>query len=127
MQELVDAAVGFPTVTFTPALVVVAGMWLLILVGKVSRGSRGVGHSGGNAGVLDGGEFAVAARASLVIVLTWVISLSASVMLRGSEISGPLHTLLAVIVLVGSPVFAYGATRARPVGQRGRGARTPKP
>ncbi|MGW3413127.1 hypothetical protein [Streptomyces sp. NPDC000888] len=108
MQEIADAAVGFPTVTFTAALVVLTGFWLLVLLGRARPESF---DSDVDADVLGVGGRPVAATASLVIALAWVFSLGGSVLLRHSGIADLGYALLAVAVFVGSLVLAHVVTR----------------
>ncbi|MFJ4791081.1 hypothetical protein [Streptomyces sp. NPDC088794] len=108
MQEIADTAVGFPTVTFTAALVVIAGFWLRVLLGRIQRDSFDSDVATDAPG---GYDLPVAAAASFVIALAWMFSLGGSVFLRRSEIPGLLYALLAVTVLVGSVALAYVVTR----------------
>ncbi|MEU6379306.1 hypothetical protein [Streptomyces sp. NPDC046909] len=102
MQEITDAAVGFPTVMLTVSLVVVTGFWLLVLLSRAQR--DGLVSAAG-------ADLPVAAAATLVIALAWVFSLGGSVLLLRPEISGPVYAVLAVAVLAGSMVLAYGVAR----------------
>ncbi|WP_405905283.1 hypothetical protein OG742_04035 [Streptomyces sp. NBC_00828] len=108
MREIADAAVTFPAVTFTTALLVVAGFWLLVLLGRAERDGF---DSDADTNALGMGDLPVAATASLVIALAWISSLVGSVLLHRSEVSGLLHALLAVAVFVVSLALAYAATR----------------
>ncbi|MFF0041665.1 hypothetical protein [Streptomyces mirabilis] len=108
MSEIADAAVGFPTVAFTAVLVVLAGFWMLTLLGRAEQD-----HSRAAADAVGPGVkvIPVAAAATLVIVLAWIVCLTGSVLLRRFEASGLTYALLAVLVFVASPALAYAAAR----------------
>nr|WSZ18887.1 hypothetical protein OH837_38930 [Streptomyces canus] len=116
MKQVVDAAVRFPTVTLTSALVVVLGFWLLVLLGRadvrafdadapsLTRSLRGM---------------PVAVAASAMIVSAWFVSLAGTVLMDLAHLTGPGSAaarvaLLAVCTLVAWLVTRrYAASRAR--------------
>ncbi|MEV6289416.1 hypothetical protein AB0M41_03025 [Streptomyces sp. NPDC051896] len=108
VQEIADAAVGFPTVTFTAVLVVVAGFWVRVLLTRSGRNGR---RSDTAADALGRDGVAAMAAASVVLGLSWIFSLAGSLLLRGFQVADPLHTGLAVLVLVVSLALAILATR----------------
>ncbi|MFF4567232.1 hypothetical protein [Streptomyces sp. NPDC001435] len=108
MQEIVDAVVSFPTVTFTAALVVVVGFWVFVFITRPGRDGR---HPRAATGALDREGIAATAAASLVLGLSWISSLAGSLLLRGLEVADSLHTVLAVLLLVGAVALAVLATR----------------
>ena len=100
MREIADIAVGFPTAVFTAALVVLAGLWLLVLLGTAGRDSS-----------YDAVSRPVAAAASAVVALSWFLCVAGSLALRRIELSGPWHVLAASALLVGSAALAFLVTR----------------
>ncbi|MFI9587717.1 hypothetical protein ACIHCQ_39265 [Streptomyces sp. NPDC052236] len=107
MGEFLDAAVRFPTVLFTSALVVVIGFWLLVVGGAVA-------HDGFDADVdsdaLGLGGVPVAVSASLLIALSWFGSLSGSVLLARTGMSGAALHLLGVVLLFSSLIVSWRVT-----------------
>ncbi|WP_328934984.1 MULTISPECIES: hypothetical protein [unclassified Streptomyces] len=108
MQEFTDAMTSFPAVTFTAALVVIIGYWLLVLLGASERGSLD-GEVNPDAPGPRG--LPVVAAASLVITLAWILSVAGAVLLRRSEIEGLLYAVLAVAGLIVSLALAYTVIR----------------
>ncbi|MFE5851723.1 hypothetical protein ACFQ61_00650 [Streptomyces sp. NPDC056500] len=105
MGEFLDHVFRFPTMLFTAALVVVICFWLMALVGAVGHDSFDTDLDSDALGL---GGVPVAVSASLVIALTWTLSLIGSVLLTGLSVSGGLHHLLAAVLL---PVAVLGAWR----------------
>lgn len=93
MQEIVDAVVSFPTVTFTAALVVVVGFWVFVFITRPGRDGR---HPRAATGALDREGIAATAAASLVLGLSWI--------LQPGRLSAPAR-------LGGCRLAAYGAGR----------------
>ncbi|MEU5978264.1 hypothetical protein [Streptomyces sp. NPDC047315] len=78
MDAFVAAAIGFPTLFLTAALVVVIGFWLLVLVGAVEHDGFDVDV---DAHALHLGGVPVALSASLLIAIAWFLSLASGVLL----------------------------------------------
>ncbi|MCZ0984764.1 hypothetical protein [Streptomyces diastatochromogenes] len=108
MREIAEAALRFPTVTFTAVLVLVIGFWALILLDPSTR-DRAVHRMDADPSQPFGTP--VIAAASLVITLAWILSLGGSLLLRPHETPQPWGTALAVLLLVTSLALATLATR----------------
>ena len=108
MREITEVVLGFPTVTFTAALVLVVGLWTLLLLNPPTRG-RAARRAGADSPDVHGTR--VIAAASLVIAVAWILSLAGSLLLRPHEAAPPLGTALAALVLVASLALATPATR----------------
>lgn len=108
MGEFLNAAVGFPTILFTAALVVVCAFWLLVLCGAAE-------HDGFDADVdadaLHLGSVPVSVAASLFVALGWFLSLSGAVLLDRADLSGMLPPLLSATLLLFAAFVAWWATR----------------
>ncbi|MCX5052019.1 hypothetical protein OG895_32660 [Streptomyces sp. NBC_00201] len=116
MREIADVAVGFPTAVFTAALVVLAGVWLLVLLGTAGRDSS-----------YDALSLPMAASASAVVVISWFLSAAGSLALRRLALPDPWHVPAASALLVGSSALALLVTRWATRAWRDRLARTRKP
>ncbi|MFF7984046.1 hypothetical protein ACFZDK_33865 [Streptomyces sp. NPDC007901] len=112
MSEIADIAVGFPVIVFTTVLVVVLGLWLLVLLGTAGRDSS-----------YDAVNLPVAAAASAVVALSWLLSTAGSLALRRIELAGPWYALATLAVLGASPTLAYMAIRRATRAWRERSAR----
>ncbi|WP_406000269.1 hypothetical protein [Streptomyces sp. NBC_00829] len=108
MAEFVEAAVGFPTVLFTSALVVVIGFWLLVLLGAADSDSF---DADVDTDALSLGGVPVSVSVSLVIALAWFASFTGSVLLARTGVSSALLHLLGAALLVASLIFAWRMTR----------------
>ncbi|MEU2298155.1 hypothetical protein [Streptomyces antibioticus] len=107
-QAVIDAAVRFPDVIWTSALVVALGFWLLVLLGLagardfdadapgLARSSRGV---------------PVAVLASAVIAHAWLLGLTGSVLLDRLRLTGPAEAAARVTLLALSALLALTTTR----------------
>ncbi|KAB2352199.1 hypothetical protein [Actinomadura rudentiformis] len=138
MAEFLDIVLGFPTALFTFPLLVVAGYWLLVLVGGVGAGDLGadvdtgadIGAEdtglGGPAGVLGAaglGGVPVTVVLSLLIGVGWFASLVGSVLAEGA---GDVAAVLSFAVLVIAFGVAWAGTRLlvlplRPIFRRDAG------
>ncbi|MCI3276697.1 hypothetical protein [Streptomyces cylindrosporus] len=114
MREITDAALRFPTATFTAALVLVVGFWTLILLGPSARDRR-TRRAEDPSHVR---ATPVIAEASLVIALAWILSLGGSLLLRPHEAAQPLAAVLAALLLVTSLALATLAARRVTRGRR---------
>ncbi|MER7111419.1 hypothetical protein [Streptomyces sp. NPDC000229] len=109
MGEFWQAAATFPTVSFTAALVVVAGFWLLVLVGGADTDSF---DADVDTDALSLGGVPVSVSASLLIVLSWFSSLTGSVLLARTGWPAASVHLLGVALLFASLVGSWRLTRA---------------
>ncbi|ARF77201.1 hypothetical protein B7C62_16335 [Kitasatospora albolonga] len=108
MNEFLDAALGFPAVIFGAALVVVVCFWLLVLAGAADQHSF---DSDVDSGAVGFGGVPVTVSVSLLVVVAWFGSLSGTVLLDRADAAGTTRAVLAVAVLVGSLLLAWGAVR----------------
>ncbi|MFI5763179.1 hypothetical protein [Streptomyces sp. NPDC051563] len=109
MDEFINAALGFPTVLFTAALVVVLGFWLLVLCGAADHDGFDAGASGGALGL---GGVPGTVSASLLIALAWFISLSGAVLLARTAWPGAVVHFLGTVLLFGSVYLSWRVTRS---------------
>ncbi|WP_327698948.1 hypothetical protein [Streptomyces sp. NBC_00459] len=108
MGQFVEAAARFPTVSFTSALVVALGFWLLVLLGHAR-----VRDFDADAPYLarSFGGVPVAVAVSVVIATTWLLSLTGMVLMGPAHLSG-LGGAAARVALLGlSVLVAWTATR----------------
>ncbi|MFF8957835.1 hypothetical protein [Streptomyces sp. NPDC014894] len=112
MDGFLDAALGFPTVLFTAALVVVLVFWLLVAVGAAGHDSFDADL---DSGPLSVGGVPVSVTVSLTVALGWFLSLAGCVLLAGAEGS---WRLLKVPLLPVVLLLAWWLTRiaVRPIG-----------
>ncbi|BFP53968.1 hypothetical protein ACWGBY_21450 [Streptomyces griseus] len=108
MDEFLSAALAFPAVIFGAALIVVICFWLLVLAGAAGHDSFDADLDTGPAGL---GGVPVSVSVSLLVVFSWFGSLSGTVLLRHSEHGTATRAVLAVAVLAGSLLLAWGAVR----------------
>ncbi|MET8607034.1 hypothetical protein ABZV92_26190 [Streptomyces rubiginosohelvolus] len=108
MDEFLSAAIGFPAVIFGAALVVIVCFWLLVLFGAAGHDSFDADLDTGPVGL---GGVPVAVSVSLLIVFAWFGSLTGTVLLRQSDTGSATRAVLAVAVLAGSLLLAWGAVR----------------
>ncbi|MEU6148097.1 hypothetical protein ABZ848_48155 [Streptomyces sp. NPDC047081] len=114
MREITEAALRFPTATFTAALVLVVGFWTLILLSRSApdRPTRRAEDP------TDVPAPSVIAQASLVLAFAWILSLVGSLLLRPHEAAQPLAAVLASLLLVASLALATLAARVVARGRR---------
>lgn len=108
MGELLAAALAFPAVLFTSALVVAAGYWLLVLVG-VAECDAYDGDLDTDAAGLGGVPVAVAV--SLLVLFSWLVGLAGGVLMRRTGLDGLPHAVAAVGVLVLALLVAWRMAR----------------
>jgi hypothetical protein len=96
MSGFVAAALSFPTVLFTPLLVVVVGYWLVVVAGGADP-DAGPGGEGGFLGFLGLGGVPVSIPISLIVLVAWFASL----------VGGELFAVAAWLVLIGALVVAW--------------------
>lgn len=109
MDELIAAALGFPTVLFTAALVVTVGFWLLVLCGAADHDGFDTDAGGGVLGI---GGVPVTVSASLLVAVAWFMSLSGSVFLARTGWPGALVHFLGTALLIASLLLSWRMTRA---------------
>jgi hypothetical protein len=106
--EFLDAALGFPAVLFSSALVVVVGYWLLVLVGAAEHDAFDGDIDTDAAGL---GGVPVTVAVSLLTVLSWFISLFGGLLLHRAGIDGPAYATGALGVLALALLIAWRTTR----------------
>ncbi|GAB2595936.1 hypothetical protein GCM10027168_30820 [Streptomyces capparidis] len=114
MGGFVDVALSFPTVVLSPALLVVAGFWLLVLLGGVEHDALDA-HAG--AAASGAGAVPAAVGGSVFVALSWLAGLTGSVLVARAGTSGVTHLVLASAALLLSLLVAWRLTRwvARPL------------
>jgi hypothetical protein len=110
MGAFIAAAIGFPAVVFTAALVVVVLYWLLVALGAAD--AHGHAHLHVNSRAHSGGwglgGVPVAFALSLFVAVGWLISFCASVLLVPS---GPVGVLVGAVVLIGTVYVSWQAAK----------------
>ncbi|MFE3942647.1 hypothetical protein ACFXPV_12365 [Streptomyces sp. NPDC059118] len=97
MQEFLSAATAFPAVLFGAALAVVVFFWLLVLLGAADHHSFDGDLDTGLAGI---GGVPVTVSVSVMVVVGWFTSLTGTVLLHRSGVTGLTRAALACGVLV---------------------------
>ncbi|WP_150248761.1 OB-fold-containig protein [Nocardiopsis deserti] len=118
MGMFLDTAFGFPTVLFTPLLVVVAVYWLLVSVGATgSDVLDSVDDSGEAAGLsslmsrVGLGRVPVTVALSSLVCVAWFVSMMGSIMTSLLHTtSTPLLIALGLVVLLIALVAAWAVT-----------------
>lgn len=107
MGDFVDAALSFPTAVFTFLLAAVLLYWLLVLVGTldVEIGDLDVGDGLGLGGV------PVTVTASVLVVVSWFVTLAGGVLTAVLDTGAFAHALLGTGVLVVGVVAGLFAAR----------------
>ncbi|GGR92648.1 hypothetical protein GCM10010269_34600 [Streptomyces humidus] len=108
MGQIVHAAVRFPTVTLTSALVVALGFWVLVLLGRAD-----VRAFDADAPLLTRslGGMPVAVAASVVIVSAWLVSITGMLLMDLARLTGSGGAAARVALLVLSTLVAWPVTR----------------
>lgn len=99
-MDFVGAALGFPAVVFSFALLVVIGYWVLVLLGGVDA------DTDADIDLLDGlglGGVPVTVVLSVMVAVAWFVSLAGTVLLGGA--------VLSIVVLVAALGCAWAAAR----------------
>lgn len=105
-MDFVGAALGFPAVVFSCALLVVIGYWVFVLLGAADLDVFDYDTSGiGLAGI------PVTVVASLMIAVAWFVSLAGTVLLDRVDVPGVALALLSVAVLVIAVACAWLVAR----------------
>ncbi|GAA3726455.1 hypothetical protein [Salinactinospora qingdaonensis] len=123
MREFLAAVITFPTALFTFSLLVVAGYWVLVLLGAAELDALDVdpGSAVGTEGLAAGGLASALAGAgmggvpatvalSLLIAVAWFVSLTGNVVIEGLAVSTPLLVALSIAVLLLALVCAWLCT-----------------
>ncbi|WP_326701678.1 hypothetical protein OG909_14985 [Streptomyces sp. NBC_01754] len=108
MNEFLSAALAFPAVLFGAALVVVVCFWLLVLAGAAGPDSFDTDVDADTVGF---GGVPVSVSLSLLVLVSWFVSLTGSVLVLRSGAAGTTRALLHVSVLVGALFIAWGVVR----------------
>ena len=116
MGGFIEAVLSFPTVLFTPVLLVVIGYWLLVMVGGADPESEGgSGEAGGGVLAVVGlGGVPASVVVSLLVALAWFASLALAQLLPIHGLGILLATLLVAWVVTRLAVVAL--RRALPSG-----------
>ncbi|MEV6353061.1 hypothetical protein [Streptomyces hydrogenans] len=101
MGEFVGAAVGFPALVLTTAVTAVIGFWVLVLCRAVTPDA----FDADGAALRLGGP--VAAVASVVIGVGWVLDLAGTVLLGRVGLTGAWNLLLSVVLLPGALALSW--------------------
>jgi hypothetical protein len=118
-ERIPRRCVRLPTVLFSAALLVVAGFWLLVLLGGAEHDSF---DGDADIDAIGIGGVPVTVAVSLLIAVTWFTSLTGTALLHWSDASGALHSALALGLLVVTLLIAWGVTRllVRPLAKLSR-------
>ncbi|MFJ6571248.1 hypothetical protein ACIQNU_27920 [Streptomyces sp. NPDC091292] len=109
MGTFLETVAAFPTVMFSAALAVVIGFWVLVAVGLSGTDSFDSDADLGSWGL---GGVPVTVAFSLITVLGWFTSLTATVLLAPVVPSGgALRSLVHLLVLTGALLVAWRVTR----------------
>jgi hypothetical protein len=108
MGQIVDAAVRFPTVTLTSALVVALGFWLLVLLGRADVRAF---DADAPSVIRSLGGTPVAVAASVVIVSAWLASITGTLLMDLVRLTGPGGAAARVALLVLSVLVAWPVAR----------------
>jgi hypothetical protein len=108
MQEFLSAALSFPAALFGAALVVVICFWLLVLAGAADHHSFDADLDTDLAGI---GGVPVAVSVSVMIVVAWFTSLTGTVLLQRSSVTGTPRAALACAVLAGALLISWAVVR----------------
>ncbi|SFY34118.1 hypothetical protein OH786_18130 [Streptomyces atratus] len=109
MQEFLSAATSFPAVLFGAALTVVVFFWLLVLAGAADHHSFDGDIDTDLAGI---GGVPVAVSVSVMVVVGWFASLTGTVLLHRSDVTGLTRAALACAVLAGALLLGWVVLRA---------------
>ncbi|WDZ91329.1 OB-fold-containig protein [Nocardiopsis sp. HUAS JQ3] len=118
MGMFLDTAFGFPTVLFTPLLVVVAVYWLLVSVGATGSDALDSVDDSGEAAGLNSlmsrvglGRVPVTVALSSLVCVAWFVSMMGSIMTSLLHTtSTPLLIALGLVVLLIALVAAWAVT-----------------
>lgn len=118
MNLFLGTAFGFPTVLFTPMLIVTLGYWIFVIVGAAdTEALDSVDDSGDAAGLsavmcrVGLGRVPVTVALSTLICVAWFVSMMGSIMTSLLDVSStPLLIALGSVVLLIALVAAWAVT-----------------
>ncbi|MFE2987631.1 hypothetical protein [Streptomyces sp. NPDC059262] len=108
MGEFVAAAVGFPGLLFTAALVVCCGFWMLVALGWAEADAFDADVELDAWGL---GGVPVAGAVSLMIAVAWATTVAGSTLAERVAPDGMTHAALEAVLLIGSPVLGRWVAR----------------
>lgn len=118
MGLFLSAAFGFPTVLFTPMLIVVLGYWIFVIVGAADTEMLDSVDADGDAAGLSAvfskaglGRVPVTVALTMLICVAWFVSMMGSILTTLVETtSTPLLYALGAVVLLIALVAAWAVT-----------------
>ncbi|GAA1460183.1 YqiJ family protein [Nocardiopsis exhalans] len=118
MGVFLGTAFGFPTVLFTPLLIVVLGYWIFVVVGAADTEMLDSVNADGDAAGLSAvlskaglGRVPVTVALTMLICVAWFVSMMGSILTTLIEItSTPLLYALGAVVLLIALVAAWAVT-----------------
>lgn len=108
MREFLDAALSFPAMLFSAALVVVIAFWLLVLAGAADHHSFDADLDTDLAGI---GGVPVTVSVSVMVAVGWFTALTGSVLLHRGDTTGTVRAALAFGVLAVALLVAWAVVR----------------
>ncbi|GAB3743541.1 DUF1449 domain-containing protein [Nocardiopsis nanhaiensis] len=118
MSLFLSTAFGFPTVLFTPMLIVVLGYWIFVIVGAAETEMLDSVDADGDAAGLSAvlsraglGRVPVTVALTMLICVAWFVSMMGSILASLIDTSStPLLYALGAVVLVIALVAAWAVT-----------------
>lgn len=108
MRQFIDATAQFPTLVFTSALLVTLGFWLLVLLGRTDVHAFDA-DAPSLARTLRGTPLTVAA--SVAITSAWLVSLTGTLLLGPSDLTGLGGAAARIVLLAVSALVAWLVAR----------------
>ncbi|WP_326766519.1 hypothetical protein OG978_19880 [Streptomyces sp. NBC_01591] len=108
MQEFLSAATAFPAVLFGAALAVVVFFWLLVLAGAADHHSFDGDLDADLAGI---GGVPVTVSVSVMVVVGWFTSLTGTVLMHRSGVTGLTRAAFACALLAGALLIGRAVLR----------------
>ncbi|WP_326737275.1 hypothetical protein [Streptomyces sp. NBC_01022] len=108
MQEFLTAALSFPAMLFSAALVVVIAFWLLVLAGAADHHTFDADLDTDLAGI---GGVPVTVSVSMMVAVGWFTALTGSVLLHRSDATGTVRAALAAGILAVALLAAWAVVR----------------